>query len=369
MLGIYLHVPFCVRRCNYCDFCSSVLEGGALEEYAAALVRSIEAFPGGGKADSVYFGGGTPSLLPAGLLEKIMNAVGRKFSLSGDCEVTLEANPNTVDEEKLRGYRSLGVNRISFGIQSCKDNELYTLGRLHSFSEAKRSVEAAQRAGFENISGDIMLGIPHQTPETALESVHKICGLGLCHVSAYMLKIEEGTRFDCPEIRALCPDDDTVADIYLAAVWELSRLGFEQYEISNFARPGRESRHNMKYWTGEEYIGFGPSAHSYYSGKRFYFTDDIAAFVKDPLEPAVTEDNAPDRLAEYVMLGLRLCKGIKLDGIEKLGGNAAGLGDLTQKYIAAGLMKKTAGGFALTPEGFLVSNGIIAEILDKTSKK
>ena len=365
MLGIYIHIPFCRRRCNYCDFCSSVAPRGDISAYVAALKKSINAFPEQGlSADTVYLGGGTPSLLSGDEMSEILNSVRRKFTLSGDCEITSEANPCTVTPQLLRDYRAAGINRLSFGIQSCKANELVTLGRLHTFEDAANAVEYAHTAGIENISADIMLGIPHQTPSPLRESVGKIASLGVRHISAYMLKIEPGTRFDCDEIRAIVPDDDTVSDMYLNAVGQLSQLGFEQYEISNFSVPGYESRHNLKYWTGEPYIGFGPSAHSYFGGQRFYVSEDIQAFISDPLALPITEDSSPDALEEYLMLGLRLRKGISIDMIRHLGGNVEKLAIAAAPFERAGLLTVKDNAITLTTRGFLVSNGIISRLID-----
>lgn len=365
MLGVYIHIPFCRRRCNYCDFCSSVSSCTAIGEYVAALIKSIDAFGDEQMpADTVYLGGGTPSLLSAEEMSAILDAVRRKFQPTNDCEITTEANPCTVTPELLRAYKSAGINRISFGIQSCKPNELETLGRLHTFEDAEKAVKYAHLAGIDNISADIMLGIPHQTPETLRETVDRIAVLGVRHISAYMLKIEPDTPFDCDEIRALIPDDDTVSDMYLDTVERLSSKGFVQYEISNFSADGFASRHNLKYWTGEPYIGFGPSAHSYYNGKRFFVSDDIKSFITDPLSPAETEDNAPDVLEEYIMLGLRLSKGISLDTIRSLGGNTEKLLSAVKPFINAEFASVKDNNLSLTPRGFLVSNGIINAIID-----
>ncbi len=365
MTGIYIHVPFCLRRCGYCDFCSSVAGSGRIEEYVSALIKSISSYAGRGIAcDTVYLGGGTPSLLSASQMSDILLAVYKTFDVSSDAEVTAEANPGTVTLEKLRSYRDSGINRISFGIQSCKDNELYRLGRLHSFSQAEEAVNLARLAGIENVSADIMLGIPEQTSATLAETVERVASLGVNHVSAYMLKIEEGTPFDCDVIRRSVADDDTAADMYLMTVEMLSQRGFEQYEISNFAKAGFESRHNLKYWNCEEYLGFGPSAHSYFGGKRFYVPEDISGFIDGSAPAYISEDDCPDKLEEYIMLGLRLCKGILLDKVSALGGDAESLKSTAAAYERAGLLKISDRNIALTRRGFLVSNGIIGELLE-----
>lgn len=364
MLGIYIHIPFCRRRCNYCDFCSSVSSEERISAYVSALIKSIISFPQSGlSADTVYFGGGTPSLLNERQMSEIMEAVCKKFALSDCCEITSEANPGTVTLPLLKSYRAAGINRISFGIQSCKDNELYMLGRLHTFSDALAAIDFAHSAGIENISADLMLGIPYQTVGTALESVEKFTSSGIKHLSAYMLKIEPGTPFDCDEIRRLIPDDDAVSDMYLCAINSLSQKDFRQYEISNFSLAGFECRHNLKYWTMESYLGFGPSAHSFFNDRRFYISPDIDSFINDPLKQPLIEDDKPDKLSEYIMLGLRLCKGISLDKVSMLGGDADKLRNVCKPFISAGLMHHENGRLYLSPEGFLVSNGIISRII------
>lgn len=365
MVGVYIHIPFCLRRCGYCDFCSSVASQDRISEYADAVVRNVLSYSGRGFcADTVYLGGGTPSLLSASDMEKIMSAVADAFELTPDVEITTEANPCSVDLEKLRAYRESGINRISFGIQSCKDNELYTLGRLHSYAQAVEAVENAKTAGIENISCDLMLGIPYQTMESLAESVEAICSLGVKHISTYMLKIEEGTEFDCDAIRALVADDDTVAKMYLDIAQRLIKRGFEHYEISNFAVRGYESRHNLKYWNGDEYIGIGPSAHSYFEGGRFYVPEDIDLFIESPLQETLVEDEQPDKLLEYIMLGLRLSKGIFLDRVISLVGDAQSLVKAAEPFVKVGYITISESSIALTTEGFLVSNGIISRLLD-----
>lgn len=365
MLGVYIHIPFCRRRCNYCDFCSSVASRSAIGEYVAALIKSIDAFGENGiPADTVYLGGGTPSLLTGTEMSAILDAVRKKFRLTPDCEITTEANPCTVTLDLLKEYRASGINRISFGIQSCKADELNILGRLHTFEDAEEAVQNARLSGIENISADLMLGIPKQTPESLRESIDRITSLGVTHISAYMLKIEPNTPFDCDGIRAMLPDDDTVSDMYLDTVQTLSEKGFAQYEISNFSKPDHESRHNLKYWTVEPYIGFGPSAHSYMNGRRFYVPDDIGAFVSNPLTPPETEDADPDVLEEYIMLGMRLCKGISLNKVADLGGDPTALMTAAKPFERAGLLTITGDTIALTPRGFLVSNGMISKLLD-----
>lgn len=366
MPAVYIHIPFCRRRCNYCDFCSSIHSSETAAAYVDALVRNIRAYSRLSlEADTVYIGGGTPSLLTPREMSRILDALRESFSLSDGAEITAEANPDTADYDKLSAWHDCGVNRVSFGIQSCKDSELYTLGRLHTFTQAAEAVRSARLAGIENISCDLMLGIPGQTLKTAEESVNAVCDLEIKHLSAYMLKVESGTPFDRPEIISSLPTDDETADIYLMAAETAENRGLMQYEISNFAAPGYQSRHNLKYWQLEEYIGFGPSAHSLFGGRRFFVPPDISEFINSDLQKTETEDASPDFLFEYVMLGLRLCKGIQLD---RLGPALPKILRAAKPFEAAGLLKISENNLSLTREGFLVSNGIIGaltEVLEK----
>lgn len=365
MLGIYLHIPFCRRRCSYCDFCSSVSPSERIAAYTEALVRNIRAYKGRGlSADTVYLGGGTPSLLTENQLKSILSAVFESFSISESAEITMEANPGTVTKDSLSAYKAAGVNRISFGVQSAEDNELAALGRLHSFKQAEEAVKTAQDCGVTNISCDLMIGIPLQTRDSLECSINAICGLNVQHISAYMLKIEEGTPFDCTEIRSQVADDDRSAEMYLQTVKMLAERGFEQYEISNFAKNGDVSRHNYKYWTGEPYLGFGPSAHSLFDGRRFFVPDDIDGFIAAPLQREVIEDDSPDPLIEYLMLGLRLSRGVSFERLRELGANLHKFKVSAAPLAAAGLMELDENRARLTPEGFLVSNGIIARMIE-----
>ena len=365
MTGIYIHVPFCLKRCGYCDFCSSIYNEDKIRRYKDALVRNIRDFACKGiEVDTVYLGGGTPSLLSADMMSEILDVLRQNFVIDKRAEITVEANPGTVDPEKLRAYALAGVNRISFGVQSCKDDELYRLGRIHSFKEAAEAVMMAKKSGIENISCDLMLGIPGQTLKSARESAESLCGLGIDHLSAYMLKIEEGTPFDCPEIKSAVADDDEVSEMYLECAEILERCGLMQYEISNFAKPGFESRHNLKYWKGEPYIGFGASAHSFFMGKRFYVPPDIDGFISAPTQNYEAEDLSPDALTEYILLGLRLTEGIALERVDSLGGSAEKLILAAKPFEAAEYLDVSGGRVRLTRVGFLVSNGIILRLTE-----
>lgn len=349
--GLYIHVPFCVRKCPYCDF-YSVTDTKLADNYTAAVVRNIKAR--NVKADTVYFGGGTPSLLSAKQIYSMLSAV----DIASDSEITIECNPNSVDEKYLADIFSAGVNRISFGVQSLSDKELSALGRLHDAETAMKAVNSAYKAGFRNISADLMLATAYQTKETLAETIEKLVKLPICHVSAYMLKIEEGTAYGKNEtIRSLIPDEDETADMYLEAVQMLEEKGFAQYEISNFAHKGFESRHNLKYWRCEEYYGIGPSAHSYIDGVRKACPPSVERFFNSELqEEIVTEENGGE-YEEKLMLALRLTQeGIPLSALpqDKL--------PIAKQLEKSGLLRLENERLMLTPNGCLVSNGIICAL-------
>ena len=368
-MGIYLHVPFCASKCPYCDFYSLPLEEAAAARYVDAVKRALAspALPGRGRrADTVYFGGGTPSLLGEGRLCALLEAVDRAFPLEEGAEVTLEANPGTVDFPLLASLRKGGFNRISMGMQSAHQEELRLLGRRHEPSQTVRAMELARRGGFENLSLDLMLGTPSQTPESALDSVRACAGLGGTHISAYMLKVEPGTPYGEAHMERQVMDGDALADLYLETVRCLEGLGYRQYEISNFARPGYESRHNLKYWRGGDYLGVGPSAHSMAGGKRFFFPRDLGGFIAaaDPWDLAV-KDGEGGTLEEFIMLRLRLSEGLDLEELSRRWpvADLTGLGRGISPLCKAGYARFDGRRLALTPEGFLVSNGIIAQLL------
>lgn len=344
MLGLYIHVPFCVRKCPYCDFYSEKFSREKSEKFAAAVLRNLARYPV--KFDTVYFGGGTPALI-SGKIADIL----REVDYPENAEITVECNPDVVNEKVLAELKNAGVNRLSFGVQSLDENELKALGRLHGTESAKKAILLAHSLGFENISADIMLGVPKQTVKSLEQTIDGLCALPITHVSAYLLKIEPNTPFgkNPPEI----PDEDGQAELYLAAVEQLEKRGFRQYEISNFAKNGFESRHNLIYWRAEEYVGIGPAAHSYYNGKRFAVTGNLSEFIENPVQREIVTDDNPDKYEEKILLGLRLREGIPLDeSIEK-----------RLRLVPRDYFRVQNGRVSLTPRGFLVSNQIIAAIL------
>ena len=366
--GIYIHIPFCRSRCPYCDFHSSVA-AGCSDEYTDALCREIKSlegmreFVGDEKisCDSVYFGGGTPSLLTSVQLERILEAVKERFELSSDCEITLECNPSSEAlGELLNEAARLGVNRISLGMQSSDSRERRALGRRGDAESVKKAIEYSRASGIENISLDVMIGVPDSTVETLRASLDFAVSQRVPHISAYILKLEEGTYFYNNLHKLRLPDEDETADMYLFMSEYLTKKGYTHYEISNFCLDGRHSRHNMKYWEGTDYLGFGPAAHSCYGGKRFYFPADTPLFIKGT--SAVYDGTAGDE-EERIMLALRTSKGISLENKNRE------FLDKVNMLSSHGMGKTENGSFSLTARGMLISNSIITELLDTLTEK
>ena len=360
-LGLYIHIPFCLRKCPYCDFYSVCLDEELKERYVSAVAACIEYYKNPErKVNSIYFGGGTPSLLNERDVFRILETAGRCFSVS-NAEITMEANPSSTTFEKLAGYKKGGVNRISFGIQSLNDYELKDLGRLHDGKTAIEAINNAKRARFDNLSADLMLGISRQTEESLCNCISAFSELDIRHVSAYMLSIEETTPYAKMKNSLLLPDEEKTADLYITACNELERHGFEQYEISNFAFKGFESRHNLKYWQLEEYLGIGPAAHSFYNGKRSYYPRDIRSFIGGDF--SMLSDDTFNPSEEYVMLSLRLKSGLDLKSACEYGVDIQNLLEKAQRFIKQKLVILDNDRLHLTKEGFLVSNYIISELI------
>ncbi len=365
LTGIYIHIPFCIRRCPYCSFYSSVFDERLAEEYVRAVCRNLVALKSKGIcSDSIYLGGGTPSVLSVKQVERIISAAADSLNLIAP-EITIEANPCTVSYDKLLGYRRAGVNRISFGVQSGDDEQLRFLGRLHDKQTAADAVSLAHKAGFDNISCDIMLGSRGQDLTSLKQSVDLLLSLPIMHISAYMLKIEQGTAFDCESVREQIANDEQMSDLYLSLCSQLETLGYEHYEISSFALNGKRSRHNMKYWTLEPYIGIGASAHSDFGGKRFFCPPDLRGFIAADLQPTELEDAAPDRAEEYIMLAIRTSDGIGQARLVELAGEslAEDVFERAKALAERGLAKVNGERITLTDEGFLLSNSIILHLL------
>ncbi|MFV0497129.1 MAG: radical SAM family heme chaperone HemW [Candidatus Fimivivens sp.] len=352
-------MPFCTAKCPYCDFYS---QRGTVEDYdryLTAVFRAIDGFSAKFEADTIYFGGGTPVLLGAARLISLLNAVKRRFG-ENPLEVTIEANPCAVDESFLHQLAEGGFNRISFGVQSMNDGTLHTLGRRHSAQRAKEAILAANRAGFEHISADLMLAVPGQRIEEIDASIKALAALPIDHLSAYLLKIEQGTFFAKHYAE---PDEDFAADCYLKMVESCRQHGFFQYEISNFSKNDRaQSLHNLKYWRCQPYLGIGPAAHSFYNGNRYYFPRNFTTFTttKNPWDIAVYDGSGGSQ-NERLMLGLRLSEGIRFasfstDFVEQVRRKAVPL-------HKAGLLKIDNSGIWLTTQGLLLSNAVIAALI------
>jgi len=360
-LGIYIHVPFCGKKCGYCDFYSLKYSRDSAEGYVQAVLRNIDHYGDSASAvDTIYFGGGTPSLLFPEQLSLIIERIRERFTVNEDCEITLEANPSGLTPERLRKLRKTGINRLSIGVQSMIDSELGFLGRSHNSARVERTVLDAAEAGFENISCDLMLAVPEQTISSLEISAIRLASLPIKHISAYILKVEAGTPFDCDEIRSVVPDDETSADFYLHAVSVLEGLGFRQYEVSNFAVPGYESRHNCRYWQCRDYIGIGPSAHSCFGGKRFASESSLEKFICSDVQPVYITDDSPCGFEEYAMLRLRLREGLDLRNI---GERRTSLEKKLPPLIASGYVNFDGDIISLTPKGFLMSNSVIEHLI------
>ena len=378
-LGIYVHIPFCKSKCEYCDFYS--IGGGRdkrlTDDYLQTLADHIKetgALAPDYRVDTVYFGGGTPSFFGAENLEKILDEIHRHFRLTSDAEITAEANPDSVTLSGLRRMLRAGFNRLSIGVQSDDDEMLKKLGRPHNFQQAKQAMELARKAGFANISLDLMYGLHNQTVSQWKETVLNIISLRPEHISCYGLKVEENTPLWSYKDCANLPSDDAQAQMYLEAVKLLEEYGYEQYEISNFAKKGFHSRHNMKYWTGEEYLGFGPNAASDFGGRRFTIIRDLKRYISGIAnEQAVLDENEEipmrERAGEYIMLRLRTAQGICREEYEKqylLPFRP--LEEELQHYADNGLAKQVGKRWRLTPSGWLLSNQIILQLLEIQSE-
>ena len=370
-IGIYIHVPFCRSKCYYCDFCSRTrADEHMLELYTKRLCDDIKnaALRLGDRcpqADTVYFGGGTPTLLSAAQFERIIKTVERNFGITSEAEMTSEANPKTVDEEKLKNMRAIGINRLSIGVQSIHDSELRILGRNHNSGDTLETLSLARKAGFDNISVDLMYGIPSQTMESFKKSVKGIVMLAPEHISSYCLTIEDGTNFGRRRDSLELPDEDTVADMYADMSEILQKSGYHKYEISNFSKEGRESRHNLKYWRLDDYLGFGPAAHSCFDSVRYANSRDIDAYLGgEDITESVEKIEKRERMNEFVMLGMRLADGVcsrefKERFGEELQVEFAAFQKFSPEYVTVDDM-----GCRLTDKGMFVSNYILAEVLD-----
>lgn len=368
-VGLYLHFPFCKAKCGYCDFYSRC-DLSKIPSYEKALCGGLEQLApmlSDSAVDTVYFGGGTPSLATAEGMKSIFETMRRNVCVTEDAEITVEMNPESTTQELLVTLRELGVGRISFGMQSAKDSELSAIGRLHRHRDTELAFFAAKEAGFENISLDLMYGLPGQDLSSFCESLAACVALDPKHVSFYCLTLSP--EVSLYKVRDTLPGEEVTREMYLTAHRFLEERGYEHYEISNAARKGFRSRHNLRYWQGLDYLGIGPGAHSLFKGERFSMKEDVEGFISasNPFDTVEARETLTpkDRLVEYVMLSLRQKEGISLARLKALS-DASMLERAEKKFTLwkkHGLCVKTEAGFALTPEGFFVSNEIISELI------
>ena len=404
-LSLYIHIPFCLKKCSYCDFLSAPQDEETRERYVRALIREIRsrknwAEETGRHVDTIFLGGGTPSVLAADQISRIMEAVHVSFDVGKDAEISMELNPGTADQEKLRAFRQAGINRLSMGVQSLQDQELRLLGRIHNTGQAKEAFLMARKAGFDNVNIDLMSALPGQTFSSWADTLTGICAWEPEHISAYSLIIEPGTEFaalqDAGKLPSL-PDEDTDREMYRYTEDYLAGHGYRHYEISNYAKPGRECRHNCGYWTGHPYLGLGIGAASYVDGARLSNIADLKTYLSY-LEPADEEalsgekmtdlpgSESPtgstawlegictdrhvlteeEKIEEFMFLGLRMCGGIEKEDFERrFPGRALKdiYGKVIHKHLAQGVMEETEKGFRLTERGIDISNFILADYL------
>ena len=376
-IGFYIHVPFCAHKCAYCDFYS--LAGRDTSGYAAAIIKQIKScksYYNGKFVDSVYIGGGTPSVIPPEEIKSILDAIRSYADLAPNAEITIEANPGTLDSHKLSTYRAAGINRLSIGLQSAVNEELFMMSRIHTVEDFENSFLLARVEGFENINVDVMYALPFQTFAKLSSTLGYVVDLSPEHVSFYGLKIEDGTPFgEHPNIDKVLPNEDTQVRMYMNACKIFEACGLGQYEISNFAKKGYECRHNLKYWHNLDYIDFGPGAHSMVDMRMFSYKKDLDLFMRDPTDTsALLDENSVltpvESSVQYVMLAFRLTEGVSV----KEYNSRYGL-DFDEQYlekmkpfIEKKLIIKTSDGYALSRRGMLVSNMVLSTILDFSKK-
>lgn len=374
-LGVYVHVPFCLKKCSYCDFYSLPFRSqDAVNSYISALERHFELMRdrlSGRVVDTVFFGGGTPSLLSGAQMDSILRSLAGCFRLCDDVEITVEANPATFDAEKLRAFRSSGVNRLSIGAQSANDTELRALGRVHTSEQIKTAFDAANSAGIENISLDLMYGIPFQTLASFRKTLELAVSLAPKHVSVYGLQLEEGTPLWRDKSRYSFPDEDTEIALGRLALEVLGTAGYGRYEISNYALPGCECKHNLKYWHGEEYIGIGAAAHSFLDGVRYNAPCELESYQNavdrgdiDALRLDASYIGAEEAAKEYIILRMRLAEGVSRGGFEaQCGRSFAPYAQRLEPFVSSGHVKRCGDVYSFTPEGFDISNYILSSVI------
>ena len=370
-LELYLHIPFCIKKCDYCDFLSGPSTRAGQEAYIYALLREMETVSKNLKkrpVDTVFIGGGTPSVPECDVMEKLLQGLRDYFLFSADAEVTIEANPGTLTPEKLSIYRKYGINRISIGLQSPNNKELAMLGRIHNYAQFLESFQMARAAGFSNINVDLMFAIPGQSYDGWIENLQTVAALGPEHISAYSLIIEEGTPFFRKKLDL--PDEDTEYRMYEDVAAVLKEYDYHQYEISKYAKAGYECRHNEGYWQRKDYLGLGLGAASLLGMERFSNTADMQEYLKNSSAPEKIRKNRElltreDEMAEFMFLGLRMTQGVSKKEFQEYFGTAIEniYGEVLKKYKKQGLLLEESGRIFLSREGIHVSNAVMAEFL------
>jgi len=373
--AVYIHIPFCTNKCHYCDFNSYILKGQPVMDYLQALEREMERTAGEcppETIDTIFVGGGTPTVLTPEQMEYFLGTVRTYFPLAEGGEFTMEANPGTTDKERLAAMRAGGVNRISFGVQSFDNGLLEGIGRIHNTDDVYASIENARAVGLGNLSIDLMFGLPKQTIAMLEDSVRKALDLDLTHYSIYGLKVEENTLFHAlyQKNQLPLPDEEDELDMYLLIMKRLKEAGYEQYEISNFAKPGFASRHNTTYWLNESYYGLGAGAHGYVRGQRHINIKGVqpyidAAQVRFPRLETFAVDRE-EAMQDFMMVGLRLLRGVRNEDFARQFGES--LEDVfakpLERLVARGLLESTGSGFRLTDQGILLGNDVFGSFLD-----
>lgn len=363
--GLYIHIPFCKKKCLYCDFVSKTGCEDKFDAYISAVLREGEEYRGE-KIDSIFVGGGTPTILNERQLKKLLTQINKIFDIDANAEITCEGNPGTISTEKISLLSDCGINRMSVGVQSFNDDELKVIGRIHTSDEAYNTVQKIKSGGIDNINIDLMTALPKQTPKSLAYTLRRAVELPITHISVYSLIIEDGTPLEreYSQGRLILPDEDTDREMYHSTVEFLRKNGFEQYEISNFTKRGLECKHNLKYWNCDEYIGLGVAAHSYIENKRFCNSSDINEYITNN-KREYTLIPEEDKISEFMMLGLRKNNGVsELDFYERFGKTIQEtFGEQLQKFIRLGLMKKINDSYCLTERGIDVSNSVMCEFI------
>ncbi|KXZ40092.1 oxygen-independent coproporphyrinogen-3 oxidase [Alkalithermobacter thermoalcaliphilus JW-YL-7 = DSM 7308] len=371
-IGLYIHIPFCIRKCNYCDFVSYEITSEKREKFIKNIIKEMKLYSDIDKViSSIFIGGGTPTILNEIELEYILSSIGKYFKIKKDAEITIESNPGTLSKEKLKVLYSLGVNRLSIGLQAYQDKHLRLLGRIHTFKEFEENFQNAVEAGFENINVDLMFSLPDQTINEWVETLQKVVSLNPKHISAYSLIIEEGTKlYDIYESNKINIDENLDRKMYYFAKKYLKENGYKQYEISNFAKDGYECKHNIIYWKTKEYIGLGPSAHSYLNGIRFSNFACLDRYCKElekgnkPIQEKI-KLTEKEKLEETIFMGLRMNEGIDMEKINKKFGIdfIKIYGETINKLIEKGYIKLNNNNISLTDKGIDLSNKVFIEFL------